>query len=427
MQVSKKNLSDTSVQLTITAESEQLQAIKAATLKRLGRDVKVQGFRAGKAPLALLEKQLDPSRLQSEFLDEVINKLYAEAVQDQKLRSVAQPEITVTKFVPFNTLEFTATVETVGAVTLPDYTKIKVEKQPVRVTAKDIEDVLGRLQTREAQKKEVKRASKDGDEVQIDFSGIDTKTKDPVQGADGKDFPLVLGSNTFIPGFEPALIGLKAGEEKKFEITFPADYGVKALQKRKVTFTATVKKVQAVTPPKLDNKFAASVGPFKTMQSLKDDIKQQLREERQREAERAYENELVTTIAEQATVAVPATLVDDQLEQMERDERQNLTYRGQTWQEHLDAEGVSEEQHRERERPQAELRVKIGLTLSEIAEREGVIVTPEEFEVRLQLLKGQYQDEQMQAELDKPEGRRDLLNRMVTEKTLAKLTAYAQG
>jgi FKBP-type peptidyl-prolyl cis-trans isomerase (trigger factor) len=124
-------------------------------------------------------------------------------------------------------------------------------------------------------------------------------------------------------------------------------------------------------------------------------------------------------------VAIPEALVDEEVERQEQGERQNLTYRGQTWQEHLKEEGVTEEQHRERQRPAAELRVKAGLALSEIAEQEGVKVTPEEVEIRLQLMKGQYQDPTMQAEFDKPETRQEVGNRLLSEKTIAKLTSYA--
>src|SRR5690606_2381802 len=143
-----------------------------------------------------------------------------------------------------------------------------------------VEEVLDRLAVRDADKAEVQRAAKDGDEVWIDFKGVDAKTKEPVAGADGKDYPLALGSNTFIPGFEPELIGLKAGDEKTFPITFPKDYGVKALQSKKVEFTVTVKKVTEIQKPKLDDTFAAKVGPFKSIDDLKTDIKKQLTAER---------------------------------------------------------------------------------------------------------------------------------------------------
>jgi trigger factor len=426
MHVKKDFTTPTMVTLVVTAEQAELDAAKATVLTKLSKSsVTPQGFRKGKAPLTLVEKQLNPELLQSEFLEEAINRLYAGAIDRENIRPVANPEVNIVKFVPFTTLEFKAEVEAVGNVTLPDYTKIKLAKKPVSVTAEDVNKVLDDLKVRAADHEDVARAAKDGDQVIIDFVGTDSKTGEPIEGADGKAYPLVIGSNTFIPGFEPHLVGLKAGEEKTFAITFPKDYSVTTLQNRKVTFTVKADKVQKVVTPKLDDAFAAKVGPFKTLAELKDDIKRQLAAEKEQQAGAAYQNELLQKIAEKSKVEVPKRLVDEEVERQERQERQNLIYRGQTWEEHLNEEGQTEESHREKNRPMAELNVKAGLVLSEIALQEKISVSPEEFKVRLQLLKGQYPDPQMQAELDKPENRRDIMSRMLTEKTIAKLTEYA--
>lgn len=425
MQVTQKNLSDTNVQLTLVADEAMLQSAKTEALTHLAKSMRLQGFRQGKAPLNLVEKNADPAALQSEFLDIAMNQLYVAALDDKKLRPVAQPKVTVKKFVPFDTLELEIEVEIVGAVTLADYKKLSVEKETPKITAKDVDEVIANLRTRDAEKVDVERAAKDGDEVTIDFKGVDTKTKDAINGADGKGYPLVLGSNTFIPGFEPNLIGMKPGEEKTFDIEFPKDYGVKALQGRAVTFTVTVHKVKEVKEAKLDDAFAAKVGPFKTVAELKADIKKQLESEKDMQADRDYTDKLVIALAEGSKVAIPQVLIDEQIDRMEQEERQNLMYRGQTWQEHLEAEGVTEEEHRKNLGKDAELRVKAGLVLTEVAEAEKITVTPEELEIRIQLMKGQYPDPQMQAEIDKPENRRDIVSRILSEKTLAKLKDYA--
>lgn len=425
MQVSRKDPSETSVQLTLTADAKLLDAAKQEALKHVAKNLKLQGFREGKAPMSLVEKSADPATLQSEFLDIAMNRMYGAALDEEKLRPVAQPKVTVKKFVPFTELELDVEVEVIGKIKLADYKNVKVEKPAVKITAKEVDEVLESLRTREAEKKDVKRAAKDGDEITIDFKGTDSKTGEDIQGADGKAYPLVLGSNTFIPGFEPELIGLKVGDEKTFDITFPKDYGVAALQNRAVTFAIKVIAVKEVVASKLDDEFAAKVGPFKTVAELKEDVKKQLQTEKEYQADREFVDKLLTTLGEKSTVAIPAVLIDEQLERMEAEERQNIMYRGQTWQEHLDAEGVTEEEHRERLRPDAELRVKAGLVLAEIAEAEKINVTPEELEIRMQLMKGQYPDPQMQAELDKPENRRDIVSRMMSEKTIDKLKEYA--
>lgn len=426
MHITTTHPTPTSTKLVIEADRADIDASKKVVLLRLSKNnVKLQGFRAGKAPLSLVEKQIDPSQLQSEFLDEIINRLYGNALDQEKVRPVAQPEVSITKFVPFTTLEFEATVEAVGDIKLPDYKKVKLAKPAVKVTADDVQAVLDDLKVRAAEKKDVTRAAKGGDQVIIDFAGVDAKTKDPIEGADGTAYPLIIGSNSFIPGFEPELVGMKAGDKKTFDITFPKDYGVAALQNRTVAFTVTAQKVQEVVDPKMDDAFAAKVGPFKTFTELKDDIKRQLTAEKEQQRDAAYQNELLQKIAAKTTVAVPNSLVDEEIERQEQQERQNLVYRGQTWEEHLRDEGLTADQHREKNRDAAEQNVKAGLVLSEIATAEKISVTPEEISLRLQLLKGQYPDPAMQAELDKPENRRDIMSRILTEKTMAKLTGYA--
>ncbi|HSX29290.1 MAG TPA: trigger factor [Candidatus Saccharimonadales bacterium] len=426
MQVTKKNLSDTKVQLTLVADADQLQAAKEQSLREFAKTIKVQGFREGKAPINMVEKHVAPSQLQADFLDRVMNIMYAQALAEDTLRPVDQPQVKITKFVPFETLEMEAEVEVVGAIKLPDYKKMKLPKKKVSVEAKEIDEVIANLRTREADKKDVDRASKQNDQVIIDFTGTDAKTNEPVSGADGKDYPLVLGSSTFIPGFEPELIGLKAGEQKTFTITFPKDYGVAALQNRKVTFAVTVKKVQEVVEPKIDDAFAAKVGPFKTVADLKADIKSELLARKTQDADQAYADELIVTISKKASVAVPEVLITEQIERIERDQRQNIMYRGQTWQEFLDSEGLTDKTYRDKLRPDAELRVKAGLVLSEIAEAEGLEITAEELDQQMRALASQYPDAKMQAELQKPEARRSVASRMLTEKTINKLAEYTQ-
>lgn len=425
MQSVKKQLSPTKVELTITADQAFLDRVKAHVLGDLSKSVNMAGFRKGHAPAALIEKNVDQATLQSQFLDHAINDLYVEAMSEEKLRPVAQPEVNVTKFVPFTTLEFKATVEIVGEITLPDYKKIKMTKTVEPTTDKDVDAVVDDLRRRDAEKKEVKRAAKDGDETVIDFKGVDAETKEPIAGADGTDYPLTLGSGAFIPGFEPELVGLKAGEEKTFDVTFPKDYSATELQGKKVSFTVTVKTVRELALPKLDDAFAGKVGPFRTITELKDDIKKQLESEKENQAQRKFENDLLAEIAEKAKANIPTSLIDEEVDRMEEEERRNLVYRGQTWQEHLDAEGKTAEQHKEGLRESAEVRVKTGLVLGEVAHAEGINVTDKELSERIAALKQQYTDPQMQAELDKPDNRRDIGSRLITEKTIAKLTEYA--
>lgn len=425
MHITLTTISDTQSKLTVVANEADLSSIKQHVLQKLAPKVKVQGFREGKVPLAVAEKSIDPNVLQTEVIDDAINHFYSDAVNEKRLRVVSQPSIELTKFVPYTELEFVATVETIGKVTVPDYKKVTVKKEAVKVTADDVNEVLSRLQAQSATYTEVDRAAKLGDRTTIDFAGKDAKG--PVANADGKDYPLTLGSKTFIPGFEEEVVGLKKGDEKSFDITFPKDYGSKALQGKKVTFTITVKKVEETKNEDLNDEFAAKVGPFKNIAELKADVKSQIEAERENQAQRAFEDAIIKDLVKKAKLSIPASLLEEQMDAVDNEFKQSLTYRGQTFQEYLEASGQTAEQYREKElKPAAEERIKAGILLSEIAELENLSVTPEELEIRVQILKGQYSDKQMQAELDKPEARRDVANRLMTEKTIAKLVSYAK-
>jgi trigger factor len=421
MQIKREILSPTSSKLSVVADMESIESIRKAVLKRLASDVKLPGFREGKAPSELIEKQIDQALYQNEFLNDAINQLYEQAIRHEKLGVVNQPEITITKFVPFSALEFSADIENIGEVKLADYKTIKIVKKKIEVTDLDVNKVLEDLRTRAAEKKEVSRPAKIQDEVSIDFKGVDAKTSEPIDGADGKAYPLILGSNTFIPGFEDKLIGLKTKQTKSFDITFPVDYPVASLTNRKIKFDVIINSVSELKLPKLDDIFASKIGPFKTLSELKADIKKQLLIEKEKQADQVYSDELLQALADKSTIALPESLVKQEVDRMEEEEKRNLVYRGQTWQEHLKAEGLSEKEHADKQRPLAETRVKTGLILGEIAEKERIVVTPEELDVRLSLLKDQYSDNSMQSELEKPESKRDIYNRLMIEKTIDKL------
>lgn len=424
MHITRTDKTPTQISLKISATAEDLAPIKQQVLQNLAGGVKIPGFRDGKAPLNMIEKNADQKLLLDEFMEHALGQLYGQAVDQERLRTAAAPKVEVKKFVPFSQLEFEVEVQIIGKITLPNYKTIKVAQKPVSVGAKDVDEVLDALLIRDAERKEVTTPAKNGEEVVIDFSGKDAKGV-PIAGGSGKDYPLILGSNTFIPGFEEHLIGAKSGDKNEFDIKFPKDYGLAILQGKKVTFSVEVKKVQELNKPKVDDTFAAKLGPFKSVAELKTDVKKQITSEREMQAQRDLENELLKKLGDKTRVDIPDQMVEEQIDRIEEEEKRNLMYRNQTWQEHLDAEGLTEKQHHDNKKPEAYERIKIGLALSEISENENINVLPEELEIRIQILKGQYQDEAMQGELDKPENRRDILARMYTEKTIAKLVEYA--
>ena len=427
MRVTRSNPSDTKAILSIQADAVYMVPVKEAVLQKMARQVKVSGFREGKAPLHMVEKHVDQQALQTEFMEQAIAQLYAKAATQEKLRPIDRPHITLKKFVPFTSLEFEAEVEILGTVKLPNYKKIKATKKSVLVSDKEINDVLANLRARTAETKEVSRAARSGDKVWIDFTGKDSVGA-AIKGAEGQNYPLLLGTDTFVPWLEKNLVGQKAGSKKTFTVQFPKDYGVKTLAGQGVTFTATVRKVEEVTELPLNDTFAAKVGPFQSLQALKSDIKKQLEQEKKTKAQQDYEAEIVNKITERTKLNVPETLVDDQIKHLENDLRQNLAYRGQTFTEYLQQQGVNEDEHRKTVlRPEAERRVKTGLVLAEIASEEKLHVSDSELEMRMQMLRSQYAaDKAMLAELAKPEAQRDIASRLLTEKTIKKLLEYTK-
>lgn len=409
---------DTKAKIALSATAEELQDIKKKVLKRLAPSVKVAGFRDGKVPMEVVEKNIPADQLQSEFINEAINTMYIEALRNERIRPVSQPQANVKAFVPYTQLDVELELEVVGEIKLGDYKKIKAKRQEQKISDKEVDEVIDNLKLRLAEKNEVERAAKNGDEAWIDFKGVDSKGK-PVAGADGKDYPLALGSGTFIPGFEDNVVGMKKGDTKEFTVTFPKDYGQKSLQNAKVTFTVDVAKVNEVVEPKVDDAFAAKVGPFKSIDELKEDIKKQVLSEKQQRAEREYENAIIDELISAAKMTVPKSLIEEQKQAILQEVRQSAVQRGMSFEDYLKQREMTEEEFIKIEvQPEAEKRIKAGLILSEIGDIEGITVTNDELDARMSVLKSQYPDAKMQEQLDTPDARREIAQRMRTEKVL---------
>lgn len=420
MKHTSKDLSNTKKSYTVSLDEAELKKAKDHAVKRLAKTVKVQGFRQGNVPEKVAEKHIDPMQLANETLETAINAALNDIVVEDDLRVLDRPSIDVKEFEPFTHVEFVAEIEVLGDMKLGDYKKLTAKKQVESVTKEEVDQVITRMQEGFADKNEVERAAKEGDEVIIDFEGKDEKAE-PVEGAKGNDYTLRLGSGTFIPGFEEKIIGHKAGEEFDIDVTFPKDYYAEHLKGAKVTFAINLKKVFEVNLPKVDDEFAKKVGPFDTAKDLSSDIKRELASQKDKTAEDKYKDDLLGELVEESDIPTPAVLIHDQLHALEQEMTQNLMYRGMTIEQYVEAEGYKDkEEWREKElQPAAERRVKSGLVLAELSKVLAVEVTQEELDARLAQQKAEAP--KMADQLDSPEARRDLSNRVITEKTLAKL------
>ena len=415
-----KQLSPTSVSVVVVVDTETIRKAKDAAVKQLGRSVKVAGFRKGKVPANLIEKNIDPNALGSETVEYAINYALNDVIARETLRVLDQPKLELTKFVPYDTLEFTATIDILPAIKLGSYKKLKAKKASVKVEKTEIDQVLERMQRGFAEKVAVTRAAHDGDEVVIDFEGKD-KDGVSIEGAKGEAYPLTLGSHTFIPGFEEKIVGHAAGETFDISVTFPKDYHADHLKNAKVTFTVTLTTVNEVKLPSVDDAFAKKSGPFDSAKELRADIERELTAQKEREALDKLKDDLLGELVEKSDVPVPEVLVADQLQSLERDLMQNLMYRGQTMDDYIKMQGYSDKEALTDSelRPMATRRVQAGLVLAELSKAEKIEVTKDELDA--ELAKRKEEAPKMAEQLDSPEARRDLANRVITEKTINRL------
>ena len=428
MKTTVKNLSETKVEVTITIGASELADAEKVALTKLSNTVKVPGFRKGKVPASIAAKNIDPQALQEQLLDDAISKAVAESFIAEKIQALERPTVDIKKYVPGESLEFVAEVDVLPEVKLGDYKKLTAKAEKVSVTANEIDEILERMRTGLAEKKEVTRAAKDGDETVIDFVG----KRDGVafDGGTGTDYTLKLGSGQFIPGFEEKIVGHKAGETFDIDLAFPEDYHAKELAGADVTFTVTLKKVTAAELPKIDDELAKKAGPFETIAELKDDIKREITAQKEKEAGEKLRDSLISELIEKSNVPVPTILVEDQMRSIEQDFAQNLTYRGLDLDTYLTANGFpNEEEWREKEvKPAAERRTQAGLILSELTKAEKITATDDEIDEHVGVHKQQYANNpEALKQFDTPEVRRDIANHYLTEKTIERLVELNGG
>lgn len=428
MKTTVKNLSDTKVELTITLDAAALADAEKVALVKLSQTVKVPGFRKGKVPASVAAKHVDQQALQEQLLDDAISKAVAEAFMAEKIQALDRPAVDIKKYVPGDLLEFTAGVDVLPPVKLGDYKKLNVKAEKTAVKAADIDDVIERMRQGFAEKKDVERAAKDGDETVIDFVG--KKDDVPFDGGTGTDYTLKLGSGQFIPGFEEGIVGHKAGETFDLELEFPADYHAKELAGQKVVFTTTLKKVVELVLPKVDDELAKKAGDFKTIQDLKDDIKREIETQKEREANDKLKDDLINALIEKSTVPAPEVLVADQMRSIEQDFSQNLMYRGLDLHTYLDANGFKDEDDwREKEvKPTAIKRTQAGLVLNELSKAENISATDAEIDEHVEVHKRQYANNpEVLKQFETAEVRRDIANHYITEKTIERLVTLNGG
>ncbi len=384
---SVEKLENSKVCLEIVVEPAEYEAGVAYAYKKNVGKINLPGFRKGKAPRKMIERMYGPTVFAEDAINYAFPLAYEAAVKESGIEPVEQAEIDVTEFNE-NTFTFKATVTVKPEVALGDYKGITAERPVVTVDDADIEAEINRLKERNSRLISVDRAAKDGDTVVIDFEGfVDGVAFD---GGKSENHSLKLGSGQFIPGFEDQLVGKSAGEECDVNVTFPTEYHADDLAGKEAVFKVKVNEVKETEAPVIDDEFAKDVSEFDTLDALKKDIEEKIRDSREKMADEAFENALLDKITDNMTVEVPDVMVENQLDRITDDYANRLSSQGLSLESYLQMTGMDVKAFRDNFRDGALRQVKINLALQKIAEVENITVSDEDIDAEYKSLADQY-------------------------------------
>ena len=376
MSVQAEKLEKHMAKVTVEVSAEDFKAaIKKAFNKNKNR-FSIPGFRKGKAPQAMIEKMYGEGVFYEDAADEAINASYAEAMKESGLDIVSRPEVTIEKIGKDEPFVYSALVAVKPEVTLGQYKGVEVEKADASVSAEDVEAELKKVQEQNARLLTVEdRGVEDGDQTVIDFEGfVDGKG---FEGGKAEDYPLTIGSHSFIDTFEEQLIGKKIGEECEVNVTFPTEYHAADLAGKPATFKVTVKEIKVKELPELNDEFASEVSEFDTLDEYKKDVEKKLAEKKEIEANSKNEDAVVAKVVENATMEIPDKMIDAQAENMVQDMARRMQSQGLSLDMYLKYTGMTVEQMKEQARPDAEKRIRTRLVLEAVAQAENIQISDE--------------------------------------------------
>ena len=377
--------------LTIEVSAEELEkAIQGAYLKQRGQ-ISVPGFRKGKVPRQMIEKMYGAEIFYEDAANSLIPDAYAKAYDESGLEIVSQPSIDVVQLEKGKPFIFTAEVATKPEVTLGEYKGLKVDKVSTRVTAKEVDAKLEEEQKKNARTITVERPVQDGDEVVLDFEGFVNGVA--FEGGKGENYPLTIGSGSFIPGFEEQLVGVEAEKEVEVNVTFPEEYHAADLAGKEAVFKCTVHEIKVKELPELDDEFAAEVSEFDTLDEFKADIKAKIKEQKQAEGNRQKEDQAVEKAVANASMEIPEAMIVTQTNQMAQEFAQRMQSQGLTMEQYFQFTGLTAEKMMEELKPQAVKRIETRLVLEAIAKAENIDITDEKVDEEIAKMAEMYKME----------------------------------
>jgi len=392
MSLQVEKLEHNMAKLTVEVAAEDVEkALQAAYLKQR-KQINIPGFRKGKVPRQMIEKMYGPEVFYDEAANNMIPDAYAKAYDESELDIVSQPKIEVVQMEKGKPFIFTAEVATKPEVTLGDYKGLKVDKVSTRVTQKEVDEEIEKERERNARTIEVTdRAVQDKDEVTLDFEGFVDGVA--FEGGKGEDYPLTIGSGSFIPGFEEQLIGAEIDKEVEVNVTFPKEYHSEELAGKDATFKCTVHTIKAKELPELDDEFASEVSECETMDAYRAEVKKNIKERKERTGKEKKENQAVDQAIENAQMDIPEAMIAFQVRQMADDFARRIQQQGLTVEQYFQFTGMTAEKMMEEMRPQAEKSIKTRLVLEAIVKAENIEVSDERVEEELTKMAEAYQME----------------------------------
>ena len=377
------------VKLSFTIEASKFEEAIQKVYVKSAKYFNIPGFRKGKAPYKIVEKQYGAQIFYEDAFNEVAGEVYEKELTDAKIEAVSRPEIDIIQMEKGKDLIFTAVVQTKPEVTLGKYKGIELEKVEYNVEEKDIDHEIGHMQERNARLVNVEdRPVEKNDTTVIDFEGFVDGVA--FEGGKAENHELVIGSNTFIPGFEDQIIGMKIGEEKDINVTFPEEYFSKDLAGKPAVFKVKLHEIKKKELPAVDDEFAKDVSEFDTIKELKDSIKEKLEEENKNKAKYETEEEAIKTVCDNTEIDIPSGMVETETDNMIKDIEQRLMYQGLNFAQYLQMMGKTEEDMRKEMKEQAERQVKTKLVLGAIVEAEKIEATDEEVKAKLEEMATMY-------------------------------------
>lgn len=390
MKVTVENGENQQVTLTIEVEVAEVNKAVDQACKRLANRVSIPGFRKGKAPRMIVERHVGKDAVLQEAFDIVAPKALSKAFDEQKIDPVTRPSVDIETLEEGKDLVFKATVTPRPEVKLGDYKGLNVPKNEVNITDEDVEKQLKTFQDRQGKLVDAPEGAevKDGDFTTLDFKGfVDGEAFD---GGEGKDYPLQIGSNSFIPGFEDQLVGAKIGEERDVNVKFPEEYHAKELAGKDATFKCTIRSIKTKELPAIDDELAKKVSKFETLDELKADIRKNLEENAERTAENDQKSAAIEMATNNITVDIPAVMIDNRVTAMIQEMAMRLEQQGMKLEQYLQYAGTDIAKLREQYRETAEKNVKTDLMLEEVAKAEDIKVEAKDLDEEVAAMAAAY-------------------------------------